>query len=168
MARKCKCKYCGIEFDRDREPFVQVSERRYAHKKCAEDYEKNKTQEQKDQEDLELYIMKLFDEPFVNPRIQKQIKEYQVKYKYTYSGMLKTLKWWYEVKGNSIEKANGGIGIIPYTYQQACDYYYALYLAKLANEEKDINHYIPQVKEIEIEPPKVFIRPHRLFKMEDE
>lgn len=168
MAHKCKCKYCEKEFDRDKEPFVQISARRYAHKSCAEEHEQNKTQEERDQEALEKYIMQLFDEPFVNARIKKQIKEYQEQYGYTYSGMLKTLVWWFEVKGNSIEKANGGIGIIPYVYQNACDYYYSLYLAKLANEEKDVVQYLPQIREIEIESPRVYIKPHRLFSMEDE
>lgn len=161
------CKYCTKKFDRDKEPFVQVSARRYAHKKCAENYENNKTQEQKNQEQLEEYIMKLFNEPYINARIQKQLKEYQEQYHYTYSGMLKTLIWWFEVKGNSIEKANGGIGIIPYVYEQACNYYYALYLAKLANEEKDITQFIPKTKEIVIESPRVYIKPHKLFNMED-
>lgn len=168
MAHVVTCKYCGQKFDRDKEPFIQVSAKRYAHEKCAKEHKEEKTQEEKDKEALENYIMKLFDEPFVNPRIQKQIKEYQTEYDYSYSGMLKTLIWWYEIKGNSIEKANGGIGIIPYVYSQACDYYYALYLAKIANEDKDIKQYIPKIKEIEVESPRVYIRPHRLFKMEEE
>ena len=33
---KVKCKYCQEIFDRDKEPFVKVSERRYAHKLCFE------------------------------------------------------------------------------------------------------------------------------------
>lgn len=107
-----KCKFCGETFDRDKEPFKQVSARRYAHLKCAQEYEKNKTKEEKDLEALEKYIMQLFDEPYVNARIRKQLKDYQKEYQYTYSGMLKTLMYWYEIKDNSIEKANGGIGIL--------------------------------------------------------
>ena len=36
MARKCKCVYCKGEFDRDKLPYVQVANLRYAHKECAE------------------------------------------------------------------------------------------------------------------------------------
>jgi len=44
--------------------------------------------------------------------------------------MLKALKYWYEVKKNPLD-TNRGIGIIPYIYNQAKEYYYALYLANL-------------------------------------
>lgn len=165
---KVTCKYCQQTFDRDKEPFVQISARRYAHKMCAEDHENNKTQEEKDQEALEAYIMKLLDEPYVNARVRKQIKYFQNEYNYTYSGMLKALIWWYEIKGHSTEQANGGIGILPYIYTQARDYYYHLYLAKIANEDKNFSSFKKRVKEINIESPTVYIKPHRLFKMEDD
>jgi hypothetical protein len=149
------CVYCGERFNRDKEPTTQISARRYAHKHCAEEHEENKSQEEKDLEALEKYIMHLFNEPYVNARVRKQLKEYKEQYQFTYSGMLKTLIYWYEIKGNSTEKANGGIGIIPYIYNDACKYYYTLYLAKLANESKDIQAYRPKEKVIEIFPPTV-------------
>lgn len=162
-----KCKYCSQHFDASVEEYVKIKNR-YAHKQCAEDYEKNRTQEDIDLENLEKYIMKLFDEPYINARIRKQMKEFKQTYKYTYSGMHKALIWWYEIKGNSTEKANGGIGIIPFIYDNARDYYYALYLAKIANENKDVTNYIPKQKEITIESPRVYIRPHRLFDLGEE
>lgn len=157
------CVYCGERFNRDKEPTTQVSARRYAHKKCAENHEANKSQEEKDLEALEKYIMHLFDESYVNARVRKQLKEYKEQYHFTYSGILKTLIYWYEIKGNSTEKANGGIGIIPYVYNDALKYYYALYLAKLANESKDIEKYKPKEKVIEILPPKVQPKKVRLL-----
>ena len=82
--------------------------------------------------------------------------------------MLKTLIWWFDIKGNSIEKANGGIGIIPYVYQQACDYYYTLFLAKTANKDKDLSKYSNhKIKTIQIESPQIKIKPHKLFHMEE-
>lgn len=149
------CVYCGERFNRDKEPTTQISARRYAHKECAEKYEASKSQEEKDLEALEKYIMRLFDEPYVNARVRKQLKEYKEQYHFTYSGILKTLIYFYEIKGNSIEKANGGIGIIPFVYNDALKYYYALYLAKLANENKNIEIYKPKEKVIEILPPKI-------------
>lgn len=149
------CVYCGERFNRDKEPTTQISARRYAHKECAEKHEASKSQEEKDLEALEKYIMQLFDEPYVNARVRKQLKEYKEQYHFTYSGILKTLIYFYEIKGNSIEKANGGIGIIPFVYNDALKYYYALYLAKLANENKNIEIYKPKEKVIEILPPKI-------------
>lgn len=161
------CIYCKERFNRDIEPTIQISARRYAHKECAEKFYIEKTQEEKDLEALEQYIMKLFGESYINARIRKQIKDYRQEYSYTYSGMLKTLIFWFEVKGNSIDKANGGIGIIPYVYKQAHDYYYSLYLAKLANENKNIEEYKPKIKEIEIFPPISQPKTIKLFNLNE-
>lgn len=167
MAHYVTCVYCKQRFDRDKEATVNVSARRYAHKECAEKHEEEKSQEEKDLEALEQYIMKLLDEPYINARVRKQIKDYQSKYNYTYSGMLKSLIWFYEIKGNSTDKANGGIGIVPYIYNDACNYYYSMYLAKLANQSKNIELYKPGVKEIEISSPRATIRQPRLFNLDD-
>ena len=55
------CKYCGIRFDRDKEPAIEVSPRRYAHKECAERVDAAIPQEEKDYNNLERYIKKLFN-----------------------------------------------------------------------------------------------------------
>lgn len=88
-----KCKYCGVEFDRNAEPFVEVGGRRYAHKECAEKYEASIPQEEKDYKVLEEYIKKVLKITTLNVRIRKQIKEFRETYDYTYSGMYKTLYW---------------------------------------------------------------------------
>ena len=36
MAHPVKCPYCKKTFDRDKEEYIQVAAKRYAHKKCAE------------------------------------------------------------------------------------------------------------------------------------
>ena len=68
MAHNVICIYCKEKFDRDKEPFVQVSPRRYAHAECAKDKYIDKTQEEKDYEELENYIKKLFNEDYMNAR----------------------------------------------------------------------------------------------------
>ena len=116
---------------------------------------------------LEEYIEQLLGNDYNPARVKKQIKEFKNEYDYSYSGMLKTLIWWYEIKGNSKEKANGGIGIIPFVYKDALTYYYSLYLAQLANENVE-SIPKPKVKEIEIYSPEVHRRPPKMFNMEDE
>lgn len=107
-----KCLYCGEVFDANAEEYVKPNNgRRYAHKHCAEEQEKNQSQEERDYNQLIDYIKKLFDIPSIDVRIFRQIKKMKEEYGYSYSGIYKTLVWWYDVKGNSIEKANGGIGI---------------------------------------------------------
>lgn len=164
--RIVKCKYCGIQFDRNAEPFIEVGGRRYAHKACAEKYQTSVSQEEQDYYDLEKYIKELFGEQYINVKVRKQIKDFRQEYQYTYSGMLKTLKWWYEIKGNSIEDAQGGIGIVPYIYSSALQYYYSLYLAQIVNEGVEIHS--PEVREIEIGSPRATPNYTKLFNFGDD
>lgn len=117
----------------------------------------DKTKEQKDKEALEAYIMKLFNTKTVPIRAQQQIKQFSKENSFTYSGMLKSLKYFYEVKGGSLEKANGGIGIIPWVYDKAYNYYYAIWLAEQENskilEQQPSILTMPQT-EIHITSPK--------------
>ena len=154
IIHKVKCKYCGKIFDRDKVPFKQISAQRYAHYECAVAAENSKKQEDIDKEELENYIKQLLNEDFISPRVRKQINSFIEQYNYTYSGMRKALIYFYEVKGNDKSKANGGIGIIPYCYKQAYDYYYSLWLAKQKNEDKDIATYVPQTKVVKIPVPQ--------------
>lgn len=168
MAHNVKCPICGKTFDRDKVPFVQVSPRRYAHKECSMSEDERKAQEIKDKEELDNYIMSLFKMTYVDARIQKQIKKYIEENNYTYSGIKKALVYFFEIKGNSIDKANGGIGIVPYVYQQAYNYYYSLWLAQQKNEDKKVEEYVPIVKEIVIPVPERRVRKRQLFSFLDE
>ena len=166
--RMVKCKYCGIQFNRNAEPFVEVGGRRYAHKECAEKYQQSISQEERDYMELEKYIKKLFKKNVVSARIKKQIKDFKQEYKYTYSGMQKTLYWWFELKHNSIEKANDGIGIVPFVYNDALNYFYNLYLADIANKAAPERIKKPEVQEIEIGSPRVYVAPPKLFDFGEE
>ena len=130
--------------------------------------DEKKLQENKDREELYDYIMKLFNISFVDPKIQKQIKKYIEENNYTYSGIKNALVYFFEIKGNSVEKANGGIGIVPYVYTQAYNYYYSLWLAQQKNEDKIVQEYIPKVKEIVIPIPEKNPRKRKLFSFLDD
>lgn len=168
MAHTVICKYCGIKFDRDKYPFVQVSSRRYAHKECAEVEEKELEEKKSEKTELDNYIMELFNEDYVNPRIQKQIKQYVEEYDYTYSGIRKTLIYFYEVKGNSIKKSNGGIGIVPYIYNEAYSYYYLIEKAKQVNQDKNLERFKLKEEIVHIKSPERKIRKKRFFSFLDE
>jgi hypothetical protein len=155
IAHQVICSVCGKRFDRDKIPFRQTSSRRYAHVECAVAQETTKKQEDLDKEELEKYIMQLLKEEYISPRVRKQISQFITEYGYTYSGMRKALVYFYEVKHNDPAKANGGIGIIPYCYNQARDYYYSLWLAQQQNVDKVIDEYKPEIVEIRIQPPQL-------------
>lgn len=136
MAHMVTCVYCNTRFDRDKEPFVQVAARRYAHSQCVPDFQKNISKQEEDYNNLINYIKTLYKTPAVLPTVIKQIKEFKQQYGYTYTGMQKSLYWYYELKNNSVTKANGQIGIIPYIYNQANEYFYRLYLAEIASQHR--------------------------------
>lgn len=164
-----KCLYCGQIFDTDKEEFVKPNSRRYAHKKCAEDFESKKTKEEKDKEELEKYILQLFGISSISPKIKKQIKDFHEKNNFTYSGIHKTLKYFFEIKGNSIDKANGGIGIVLYTYDQASLYYRALWEARQKNENIEISQYVLPERKINITiPERKIMVPRKKFSFLEE
>ena len=80
--------------------------------------------------------------------------------------MLKTLLYFYEVKGNSKHKLReGSIGIIPFQYQQAYNYYYEIYMNSLRAGTGNYNS--TKSKEIEILTPVSKTIPPKLFNTED-
>lgn len=85
------------------------------HQSCGQLYQ--------DSSDLQDYICQLFNYKKPGPRVQTQIKTFTQEYGYTYSGIHKTLVYFFEVKQNTIQKSNGGIGIVPYVYDEAQEYY---------------------------------------------
>ena len=169
MAHLVKCSICGVQFDRDKIQAVRTGARRYAHYDCKPDGElvplEIKKEEDKDLKALKDYITKLYGDKANWHLIMKQIKDFQTQFNYSLSGMLKSLIWFYEIKGNSPEKSNGGIGIIPYAYQDAFNYYYSLFVAQSKNEK--IQELTNKVKEVVIPPPEIKL-PKRLFNLEDE
>lgn len=112
--------------------------------------------------------MNLFNYDYVPPRAKKQINQFIKEYNYTYSGMLKALIYFYEIKGGDREAAHDGIGIIPFIYQDAYNYYYSLWLAKQKNEDKELSQYIPKTIEIKIPVPQREERKRKLFSFLDE
>lgn len=153
-----KCPYCEANFDRVTVEFVQIG-RRYAHKTCYDAAggvspfkSQNKVKiEDPDLSALKEYIGILLGDHCNWAMTTKYIKKFKDEYGYSYSGMLKSLKYFYEVKKNPIDKANGSIGIIPYVYQDAFNYYLAIWKAQQANEQKK---FTTQIKEFFIKTPK--------------
>lgn len=171
MAHNVKCVICNKTFDRDKIQAVKVSARRYAHHSCKPDGELVPLvvkAEDPDLTALKEYAKTLLGDTYVPVRVNKQIKDFKEQYNYTYSGMLKALIYFYEVKGNSVEKANGGIGIIPWIYKDAYNYYYNLWMIKQRNEDKNISLYVPQVQEITIPIPQRKPYKKNLFSFLDE
>ena len=168
MAHLVTCVYCKKKYDRDKVPTTQISERRYAHKECADRALAEAKANEEARISLEKYIIQLLKLKYLEPRIQKQINQFVNEYRFTYSGIEKSLRYFYEVKGNSIEKANGGIGIVPYVYKDAYNYYKAQWEAKQRNKCKRMEDYLPKEQIVVIKPPERKIKKRKLFSFLDE
>ena len=163
-----KCPICNSQFDRNAEETVQYGARRWAHKTCAIKENSRRAKEEIDRRNLEEYIKKLFGIPQLDIRIHKQISGMMAKFNFSYSGILKTLIYFYDVQGNTTEKSNGGIGIVPYVYKDAFNYYKNLHDAQKRNEEKVISDYVSTGRIVSIQSPIVRPKQKRLFKLEED
>ena len=165
------CTICGQKFDRDKIQAVKSGARRYAHYDCFPSGElvplPEKPEENPDLIKLKDYINQKYGKAANWQLIMRQIKTFTEEKGYSLSGILKSLVYFFDIKHNSVDQTNGGIGIVPYTYQAAFDYYYGLYLAQQQNEDKDIKKITSKVREIVIPLPQVHIKKH-LFNFLDE
>ena len=97
-------------------------------------------QQNDDRDALWYYIYRLFGQATEEKPVSDWNITQMMKFKkqgMPYRGQLLTLKYFYEVKKNSIKKANGSIGIIPFVYEEARQYY-----AKLEQKQKEIGEMI--------------------------
>lgn len=137
------CFYCKKMIPKD-----NIS-RYISEKVCVCD--KCKDREPTDEEKLNEYLMKLFNLDYIDQALKKRAETFVTKNGYTYSGMLGTLKYFYEVLRNPIP-AKPTIGIIPYIYWEAKKYYIEIYQARANNKKSIIEN-----KEfvVEISKPKI-------------
>lgn len=89
-------------------------------------------------------------------------------YNYTYTGILKALSYFYEIKKNPVPDVKT-IGIVPYVYEDAYYYYYSSWMANEANKikTKELTRLIPKEVEVIILPPKRNIYKKKLFQFLD-
>lgn len=171
MSHFCICPKCNQKFDRDKIQAVKVSARRYGHATCYPDNNDYiplpKKEINEDYQKLMDYIQKKYGDKANYALINKQIKTYTTENNYSLSGILKSLVYFYDIKHNSVEQSNGGIGIVPFCYQTAYEYYYSLFIAEHQNEGKDIKEVTSKVREITIPLPKIE-KKKRLFKFLEE
>ena len=90
-----------------------------------------------------------------------QIKKYMKEYGYSYEGIEYCVRYFFIIKENSIDKAQGGIGIVPYIYEDAKQYYLSQQAIEQKAEKLDnilnlITHKTIQIKLPKPKPAKNF------------
>lgn len=122
-----KCRICGIRINKDLEiegvDWIKPKNNFYYHKKCYEDW-KASTPDNDDE-----YVAFIYD--FISRdlkvsynfhMVEAQRKKFN-KEKMTNKGIFFALKYFYEIKNGKWDKSHGGIGIIPYVYEESCEYW---------------------------------------------
>lgn len=113
-----KCLYCSKYFDRISEPCQKIGNR-YAHQEC---YDRNYTESDMYKEKIFEFIKQLYGSNYKYQQIESQRKNF-VKKGISNKEIYYALKYYFEVQNGSIEKSEGRIGIVPYVYEEAKEYY---------------------------------------------
>ena len=114
------CCYCKKDLNIKTEKYVLIGNR-YAHKKCHEEGAPN---EIKAINDIYNYLAKEVCIKVDYMKMKSQRRNFLKQNKSaTDEGILNTLKYYYGIQKGSATKAQGGIGIVPYLYEEAQAYY---------------------------------------------
>lgn len=138
------CRICGQVIDRNVEQegidWVMPSTNWYYHKSCYESW-KASTPSNDDG-----YIGFIYDYLSRDLKVkydyymcEAQRKKFIQENKMTNRGIFFTLKYFYDIKNGDWEKSHGGLGIVPYIYNEACTYW--------ANKEKTNGGILEQIEQ---------------------
>lgn len=83
----------------------------------------------------------------------KQAKSYKNKYGYSYSGMARTLIWYYQKQGNDIKYSKGTLSIVPNNYDKAYNYYRSIWEQQQKNKIELKKNAETVVKAVSIKTP---------------
>lgn len=158
-----KCLYCGEIFDANQTPFVKIN-RRYAHQDCLESTDKKILKAETDKNNFYQMVKNIYGPKYNYMMINKQAMDYIKRYNYTWNGMAACLHWFYNINHGNIEDGHGGIGIIPFIYDQVKEYYNRIYDA----QEK--NKWVigqSQTVEFNIHSPRGWHQPPHLLNLEE-
>ena len=122
-----QCRICHYPIDINKEKenidWIQPSKGWYYHKEC---YETWKAAPATDEE----WVLMIFDFLARDLKVnynyflcKQQIENFWKKQKINPKGIYFSLKYFYEVKKNPWEKGHGGIGIVPYVFDDAKAYW---------------------------------------------
>ena len=142
-----ECRICHMPIDKKMEKenidWIMPSQNWYYHKEC---YDTWKAAPATDDD----WILMIYDFLARDIKVkydyhmcQAQIENFWKKKKINPKGIYFTLKYFYQIKGNPWEKGHGGIGIVPYVFEDAKAYWIAQeqkkrgFLKQLETEAKE-------------------------------
>lgn len=146
------CGLCSQKFNRAAEGSEFIKGKWY-HRNCA--------RVKKDKINLDEYICKLFQLKAVGPVNNRMIKEFVEKRGYNYQGIYRALQYYYEIRKHPTDKAEERIGIVPFVYNDAEEYYNMMDMfidirgkSAIAEKPKEIEINIHTPEKIKEKPTK--------------
>jgi len=88
-----------------------------------------------DQKELNDYICKLFNIKTITPLMSSQIQSFTDTKGYTLKGIHGSLYYFFNIEGNEIGEDIKGIGIVPFVYDDAKDFFESIKKAKETNSK---------------------------------
>ena len=127
------CRICRKRFDKEKlvegVDWINPVKNMYYHKKCHDDWKTEHgdvTANKADEEYIDCIYSFLSQDLKVKYdyiKCESQRKNFIKSKGYTNKGICFALKYYYEVKNNSWDKAQGGIGVVPYIYAESREYW---------------------------------------------
>lgn len=161
MAHEVMCRVCRERFDTDKLPsdmWVRTNKTWYYHKKCYDDWISNKDNIKLDIDSQGFWYDSLIDYLYRDIKMEIDFKKIGSQWKnftspdrkprMTAKGIYFATRYYYDVIHGNVEKALGGIGIIPSIYNEAAQYWVDLENKKTGT----LNAIIEQIKEREARP----------------
>lgn len=117
-------------------------------------YEENVIQQIDPLKDLKEFILDLFKIDKMSNMMEDQLIKYTREYGYTTVGMLNALKYHFDICENELTDNVRGIGIIPFVYKEANEFFDNLKQREKNNRGVDYANVVV-AKEIRIKPPEI-------------
>ncbi len=137
------CRICKEKFDAKEEEratiWIMPSKNCYYHKDCYDNW-KGASKDINLKKNDEIWIDYIWDyisrdlkKSYDYQKANSQRKNFINSKGYTNKGIFFALRYAYEIKKINIDKSNGGIGIVPYVYQESI-----LYWSTMQRNQKDL------------------------------
>lgn len=159
------CRVCKQEINKEKDDWIMPSRNWYFHKTCYGKFKEGKEiKKDSDYEPLIFdYIARDLKVSYDYYKVHAQINNF-LKNGMTCKGILFTLKYYYDRNGKeNWERGYGGIGIVPYCYKEATEYWTNIEMRKRGSCEKVIE----QIKSLNTEQKPIKYNPIKTKKKKE-
>lgn len=118
-----ECRVCKKQIDKSKDDWIMPSKNYYYHRKCFEEWKKsNPANDEEYKKLIYSYLTHDLKVEYQYWMCEQQMKK-MVKEGRTLRGILFALKYFYGIRHGDWLKGHGGLGIIPFVYDEAAQYW---------------------------------------------